>query len=97
MHNRFKHSYDLSQEWFNLTQLPFVFAVWIAKPHVDANFEAEFEQALEMGLSKKHELLDHSDRYLHANLSRKEYLEECMQYHFGESQKNALDLFFSYI
>ena len=31
----FAHAYDLGQEWFDWTGLPFVYAVWAVRPGVD--------------------------------------------------------------
>ena len=33
----FNHAYDLGQEWFDWTGLPFVFAFWAVRPGVDLN------------------------------------------------------------
>ncbi|MFT6849827.1 MAG: chorismate dehydratase [Sphingobacteriales bacterium] len=97
MHEKFSCSFDLSEEWYHFTGMPFVFAVWVAKKAVSTDFEEEFSEALELGLEQKHELLDPSDLYLHSSLSRKEYLEECMQYGFGEVQKKAMEKFLKLI
>ena len=93
MHEKYAYSFDLSEEWYDFTGMPFVFAVWVAKKAVSKEFENEFSEALELGLSQKHELLDPSDLYLHSSLSKKEYLEECMQYGFGDVQKKAMERF----
>jgi chorismate dehydratase len=37
----FAHAYDLGQEWFDWTGLPFVFAVWAVRPGVDLGGVAE--------------------------------------------------------
>jgi len=46
--------FDLAREWHDLTGLPFVFAVWAARPGVGAEMGAEFgaafERSLEAGL-----------------------------------------------
>lgn len=47
---KFKYSYDLSEEWQKFTGLPFVFAVWAANKEIPEFFEAEFNEAMKLGL-----------------------------------------------
>lgn len=53
---KYLYKYDLSEEWFNFTQLPFVFAVWAARKNVSEQFEADFNQALEFGVENISEI-----------------------------------------
>lgn len=38
--------YDLAEEWYSLTHLPFVFAVWVLRSDIREEQRASFEQAL---------------------------------------------------
>ncbi len=40
------HVYDLAEAWYEMTQLPFVFAVWALRSDVSDEQHAAFEQAL---------------------------------------------------
>lgn len=55
--NKFRYIYDLSEEWYNFTKLPFVFAVWAANKKVNATFENNFNQALAFGIDKMDEII----------------------------------------
>jgi predicted solute-binding protein len=52
MSGRFAHEYDLGQEWWRLTRLPFVFAVWAVRPGVTVGDLPEvLRQSLRLGLA----------------------------------------------
>ena len=48
---RFRHVYDLAEEWIALKHLPFVFACWVAVRPLEPSFIKEFNQALAYGVS----------------------------------------------
>jgi chorismate dehydratase len=49
----FPHAYDLGQEWFDWTGLPFVYAVWAVREGVDLRgVDRALQQARDYGLSK---------------------------------------------
>ena len=51
----YPYRYDLGEEWYKLTGLPFVFATWVARsdapPGLTGDFHAALESALERGLA----------------------------------------------
>lgn len=53
---KYLYNYDLSEEWFKFTRLPFVFAVWAATKNVSEQFESDFNTALEFGLENISEI-----------------------------------------
>lgn len=55
----FEYSYDLSEEWQRLTMLPFVFAVWCAPREIDESIISELEEALEWGVERTFEAMQH--------------------------------------
>jgi chorismate dehydratase len=49
----FAHAWDLGQEWFDWTGLPFVYAVWAVRPGVDSGRVAEvLKEAKRRGLER---------------------------------------------
>ena len=49
----FAHAFDLGQEWFDWTGLPFVYAVWAVRPGVDLNgVDAALIEAKRRGLAR---------------------------------------------
>lgn len=55
--NNFRYIYDLSEEWYNFTKLPFVFAVWAANKKVTSAFEMAFNRALTFGIENMKEII----------------------------------------
>lgn len=47
---RFPYVYDMAELWKKYTNLPFVFAVWVANKELEADFIAHFNLALEFGI-----------------------------------------------
>ena len=48
---QYKYKYDLAEEWFKFTGLPFVFACWVSNKKLPESFIAKFNAALESGVS----------------------------------------------
>lgn len=89
----FKFCYDLSDEWFHYTGLPFVFAVWAKAKPISPDFESRFEQSLAFGLSKINNLYELYDT---RGLSKQEmiaYLSKSMNYHLDVPKMDALKRF----
>lgn len=55
--NKYRYIYDLSEEWYNFTGLPFVFAVWAANKKVSESFENAFNLALQSGIKNMEEIV----------------------------------------
>src|SRR6187397_853379 len=49
--------YDLGSEWRSITGLPFVFAAWVSKKQLPADFIEKFNQANALGSEKIDEIL----------------------------------------
>ena len=91
-----KHPYfwDLSEEWWNFTGLPFVFATWTANKKIDEGFLKDFNEALKYGISHIREAVDMAPK--NTTLSREEifhYLSEDMSYPLDNKKKEGLNLF----
>lgn len=91
--SRFNYIYDLSEEWFKMTGLPFVFACWVANKHLDRAFLVSFNAALKYGISHiddmaGNELLSESE---------KNYLTRSIQYELNENKRKGLELYLKLI
>jgi cyclic dehypoxanthinyl futalosine synthase len=54
---RFRHVYDLGQEWHNLVGLPFVYAVWAGRPGVVCTEDVVLlQESLRLGLQRRKEI-----------------------------------------
>lgn len=54
---RYKYIYDLSEEWFKFTGLPFVFAVWVSTAEISKEFESNINDALAFGIENIPEIV----------------------------------------
>ncbi len=92
MDKRYKFNFDLSEQWLKLTGLPFVFAVWVARPDVDKGFIAELNSSFAFGLENINKLYD---SFL-LKISKEEfedYLRNYIDYSFDASKKEAMNKF----
>ncbi|MGC9984083.1 MAG: cyclic dehypoxanthinyl futalosine synthase [Polyangia bacterium] len=54
---RFRHVYDLGEQWHNLVGLPFVYAVWAGRPGVVSIEDvALLQESLQLGLQRRAEI-----------------------------------------
>ena len=93
----YKYVYDLSDEWFRFTGLPFVFAVWLSKKPLPAIFKDQLNEALSYGLKHKAESLDYFKDKLPSCDDCLAYLEKNISFLFDEEKKKGMELFLSYI
>ena len=93
MKNKFQYQYDLSREWYDWQNLPFVFAVWLSRKELSKEFEEEFNQALQLGLG---DLIGAIEKYPYEGLEQDEllaYLEKSIDYHLDDDKVKGLNLF----
>jgi len=89
---------DLGEAWKELTGLPFVFAVWTARPGLDGpvvgNLSAQLDRAKRLGLEKIEELLSlyAEPRGWPREIARR-YLCESLKFDIGPRQLQAIRLF----
>ncbi|MFH0867305.1 MAG: MqnA/MqnD/SBP family protein [Bacteroidota bacterium] len=98
MAENFKHVYDLSDEWFKFTGLPFVFACWIAREDLPAESLLPFINSLKWGLSHKNEAIEtlfHPSEF--PGIGIHEYLNKNIDFNFDDQKHKALCLFLEYI
>jgi chorismate dehydratase len=84
--------YDLGAAWYEMTGLPFVYAVWALRRAIDHKpLRARLREAKEFGL----ETLDYiiSSRTEYDQEFRKDYLGWHIHYHLGNDEKRGLTKF----
>lgn len=89
--SRFSFSYDLAQGWRELTSLPFVFAVWIAREGVIPQVIEELSKALCYGVEHIPEAIrqyDHSSKDYALD-----YLTHNIDFILDDQKRTALNLF----
>ncbi len=93
----YKYKYDLAGEWKKFTNMPFVFAAWIANKKIDNKFTSKFNKSLKYGLDNINTVVDNNYKQ---NINKKvdlyKYLSQNISYNLDESKKKSMELFFSY-
>ena len=86
--------YDLGSEWRAITGLPFVFAAWVSKTALPADFIKRFDEANALGLQHIDEIVkaQHYDIY-----DLKKYYTLHLSYHLDDSKRMGLEKFLSVI
>jgi len=90
----FRFKIDLASEWKEFSGLPFVFACWTANRIIEKDFIAEFNQALNLGVSSIDKVVlrfGNTGTITGEFLQR--YLTENIDYNLNEEKKKGLDLF----
>lgn len=91
------HSLDLGEAWTRATQLPFVWAVWLARADIDLDALAErLRAAGHAGVPRAAELARTTvGRIAIPEAIRVPYLTQIMRYRLGDTERLALDRFFA--
>ena len=97
LENKYAYTYDLSEEWQKFTNLPFVFACWVANKKLPEPFLTAFNKALKFGINNRKQLI--TELKLNANYKTDidTYLTKSISYEYDEAKKHALTLFLDYM
>lgn len=95
--NKYKYVYDLAEEWEKFTQLPFVFACWVANKKLPDSFLYDFNSALQFGLDNRKPLIAELKKDLKYSSDIETYLTKNIDYDYNTSKKEALELFLKYL
>ncbi len=90
--NRYKYCYDLSEEWYKFTGLPFVFAVWAANKKLPESFEKEFNKALLFGIENIEELI-RLEREKYRNVDITGYFKNNISFELDEAKRAGMKKF----
>ncbi|MBU0487382.1 MAG: menaquinone biosynthesis protein [Bacteroidetes bacterium] len=89
-----RHQYvtDLAREWFDLTGLPFVFAVWAGKRNLPESFLNHFNDSLTLGIEQLESVVKElkSDPRFRKDVDVGHYLTKRINYSFNERKKEAI-------
>ncbi len=87
----YEYIYDLSEEWFKFTSLPFTFACWVANKKINENFKKNFNLAIKYGVENKVVAVKNSNFNTDQAI---DYIENYISYDFDKLKRQALDKFF---
>ncbi len=92
----FEEVWDLGEEWVRTTDLPFVFAVWMARPGIDcAELEPALNAARDQGERDIETIADEQSAAM--NLPRdlvRHYLRDNLNFRLEARERRGLDLYF---
>ena len=97
LNGTFPYQYDLSEEWFKFTGLPFVFACWVSNKALGNEFVLSFNKAMQNGVSNKLSAIELWGEKENSSIDLKSYLNKNISYEFDESKKIALERFLAMI
>lgn len=97
LEKRYEYAYDLAEEWQKFTQLPFVFACWVANKKLSHDFIDSFNLALKKGLDNRPKLIKELITTEMYDLNIEEYLTKSINYDLNNPKKKALELFLNYM
>lgn len=89
--------YDLAGEWIKFTDLPFVFAVWISRQPLPAEFEKSFQEALAWGVEHREES---TIMAVNPHITDQElisYLKNDISYNLDEQKKKGMEMFLKFL
>ncbi len=92
---RFNFVYDLAEAWQQHTQLPFVFACWVANKNLPEDFIAEFNAACQYGINHIDNLVKELETEKDFYPDTFNYLTKSLSYNFDKGKKEGLALFLS--
>jgi chorismate dehydratase len=92
---RFSLEWDLGDEWYRWTGLPFVFAMWVAREGVPLGaLEAELGAARDLGVSRLEEIAAREAPGLRVpTATALEYLRRNLHFRMGSAERHGLKLF----
>lgn len=94
--SNFFFDWDLGQEWFLETGLPFVFAMWVArtKEFDDPQVAEMLESSRDAGCDHLEDIIDqYADRYGLTESSCREYLAHYLRFRIGAAELQGLEEF----
>jgi chorismate dehydratase len=90
--NKYRYIYDLSEEWYSFTGLPFVFAVWAANKKVSGLFENAFNEALQSGIENMAEIVKlEQPNYPGVDIAR--YFEQNISFELNNEKRAGMKKF----
>lgn len=92
----YKYVYDLAEEWADFTQLPFVFACWVAKSNVDKEDIDNLNKAIKFGIENIHEAAEIALKARKYNFDLHGYLKKNINFLLDKEKLKALNLFLEY-
>ena len=93
--NDYAFKYDLGEAWYDLYQLPFAFAVWIARPDLLSEDSASVNDTLKLAVANIENVKDWGVEHLEVDFQ--EYFERYIDYTLDSGKKESIKIFLDYL
>jgi chorismate dehydratase len=98
LNGKYNYEYDLAEEWFKFTGLPFVFAAWVSTEKMDPDFIKEFNAVLKYGVDHTADAINENVGNLSLSKEKAlEYLTERIDYRLDDEKRKGMQFFLKYI
>ena len=96
--NTYEEVWDLGEAWCRWFSLPFVFAMWVARPGVDtSDLEPLLNQARDAGMAEVHQIAEREAARLNWPTERcLQYFQEHLHFGMGPEEWSGLCLFYQH-
>lgn len=91
----YPYYYDLAEEWFKFTGLPFAFAVWASNKPIPEDFKESFNAALKLGLDHRKEVIEQIENI--GNFDLDDYLMNKVDFNLDDKKLIAISKFHEFI
>jgi len=92
---KYEYVFDLSEEWYKMTRLPFVFATWIANKPIESEFVEQFNSALKFGLDNINNVVNEfNENFPDSPIDLKNYLTKNIDFYLDEKKKESIKVFY---
>ncbi|MFZ4400448.1 MAG: menaquinone biosynthetic enzyme MqnA/MqnD family protein [Bacteroidales bacterium] len=95
--DKYPYVFDLAEEWFNFTKLPFVFACWVANKKLTENFISDFNKTLKFGVEHIEETVTYFKEFIPDSVDATDYFINNISYRLDDNKRKGMDLFFEYL
>ncbi len=92
--DKYPYCYDLAQEWYNYTHLPFVFAAWVANKKLPDSAIALLNKSLRYGIEHiEDSIVAFKHKITIDPILAKDYLSNSISYVLDSNKRKAISLF----
>ncbi len=96
--HEFPHVYDLGEEWFKHTGLPFVFALFLVRREVPENQVLRLIERLRVSIEDFFRDLESGRLHIPGDKEfLRDYFTSCIDYSLGEDHMRSLEIFFRFV
>lgn len=93
----YNYRYDLAEEWYNFTGLPFAFACWVSNKYIPQEFVEKLNQALAFGVAHTNESIALSNNNGITFEQLQNYLTNDISYELTDDKRKSIQLFLDYL